>query len=983
MKRHILIGLAGLAMVSVASGATSASYVNNSVLISPPATLPVVDATNFINNSAFIDNGLNLLVINTSLQEVQPYETANTLNYTNYGVLGSLAGFQFDYFNTHIAQHIMAANLDNEVGAVINCGGTNDGPYFTTNSILFFFGALFGGGALCEVSATNIINRGTIEMGPDSLLSLQGQNVSLAGGLLNMEGFESGNLFAAGMFDGYWGLGQTPNYNPAASFSANFGLSPGPYWVTNRYYSALQTELSAGSAYMNAITNAFTIISTDGTNTQYGIGVTYQIIYLQTADDGNISHNVYFPGLSAVDWFWPSTNIVTGITQTNHLYLEDYLIGITNLVLVTNGVAPPNTGYGMTFIPTNYFVFESGLFGLGTPATPGMPPGIIGPDTNNFSSQFTAYEAIFEPTTVIPGELAGQTYSNMPGRIEVTADKQLDLRSSRISGLNYLRLTATNNFIQDRNTRILTYVADYNLGVTNATMTVSNLLAPTCPRLNGFVDAFSTAWTNIPGPATNFTAIGTNVYFFTNSYFITIVNSSLASSAPSFVQNLTLHATNVVISDVLTVISNITIDAYNLLITTNGPGSQTPVGELNMPSGLALGASALPRLQTLTNYGIISVQNDATFGSPNQPYWDFVNRGSVQVQGCSIWTTNFENTGLIDSGPGPINLSAGTATLNHGVLNAPFSDIILDVGSLSISNQALNAGHSLTIWATNSLSDGGPDSGNVWKTGILGFNLPIEPPVGDLLGTTITDTAPAWAQVASQWAGQDRGPVVAGYSNNAALGRLILDGGTPASSFLFNAPAGANALYVDYLEFRNYLTNFDNSGNLANLYFGPGMKIYYAQLIINGVSWAEKLNQQNGGGLNWVAAYAGAFSSTNMYYPSSGTTNRLNAALVQSCDLDSNGNGIPNCLDLEPVFVPSQVGLAAVFTNTPQPAVALSWNSIPYATNSVFFKPSLTATNWQLLTSFVLGPTGGRQRIVDPVTAGGRFYRVQVDGALP
>jgi len=80
----------------------------------------------------------------------------------------------------------MAANLDNEVGAIINCGGTNDGPYFTTNSI-FFFGALFGGGAVCVVSATNIINRGTIDMGPDSLLSLHGQNVSLAGGLLNMK----------------------------------------------------------------------------------------------------------------------------------------------------------------------------------------------------------------------------------------------------------------------------------------------------------------------------------------------------------------------------------------------------------------------------------------------------------------------------------------------------------------------------------------------------------------------------------------------------------------------------------------------------------------------------------------------------------------------------------------------------------------------------------------------------------------------------
>ena len=113
------------------------------------------------------------------------------------------------------------------------------------------------------------------------------------------------------------------------------------------------------------------------------------------------------------------------------------------------------------------------------------------------------------------------------------------------------------------------------------------------------------------------------------------------------------------------------------------------------------------------------------------------------------------------------------------------------------------------------------------------------------------------------------------------------------------------------------MTNFDSSGNLANLSFDPGMKIYYAQLIINGISWAEKLNHRNGGGLNWVSSYAGAFSSTNMVYPD-GTTNLLNLALVQSCDLDSNGNGIPNCLDPAPVFVQSEVGLAAALTNAPQ-----------------------------------------------------------------
>ena len=233
--------------------------------------------------------------------------------------------------------------------------------------------------------------------------------------------------------------------------------------------------------------------------------------------------------------------------------------------------------------------------------------------------------------------------------------------------------------------------------------------------------------------------------------------------------------------------------------------------------------------------------------------------------------------------------------------------------------------------------------------------------------------------------------MAAGYNNNAALGRLILSGGAP-SSFYFTSPSGTNnALYVDYLEFRNYMTNFDSGGNLANLYFGPGMKIYYAQLIINGVSWAERLNGKNGGGLNWVPAYAGAFSSTNVVY-SDGTTNRLNTALVTSCTIDSNNNGIPNCTDPNPVPVlsPASLALTVTFTNTPQRAVELSWNSVPYSTNYVFFKASSTATNWQLLTTnsslplnpFVLGPAGGRQRVLDPVKTGG-LYRVRVDAGAP
>ena len=98
---------------------------------------------NFINNSAFIDNTFNSLF-------VTPYETANTVYYTNFGVLGALEGFRFDTFNTQTARYTNAGTLYNAVGGVINCGGTNDGPYFATNAI--FFSILGVGCGMCGLA---------------------------------------------------------------------------------------------------------------------------------------------------------------------------------------------------------------------------------------------------------------------------------------------------------------------------------------------------------------------------------------------------------------------------------------------------------------------------------------------------------------------------------------------------------------------------------------------------------------------------------------------------------------------------------------------------------------------------------------------------------------------------------------------------------------------------------------------------------------
>src|SRR5262249_2760548 len=107
--------------------------------------------------------------------------------------------------------------------------------------------------------------------------------------------------------------------------------------------------------------------------------------------------------------------------------------------------------------------------------------------------------------------------------------------------------------------------------------------------------------------------------------------------------------------------------------------------------------------------------------------------------------------------------------------------------------------------------------------------------------------------------------------------------------------------YIDTIELRNFTTN-----NLNNVFRGlrvmPGMHVYFANAVIQtGENISDKLNGANGGGFCWVSSYnCGPYSSTNMIYPD-GSTNRFNIGLVSDCNIDSNGDGIPNCNDPTPL----------------------------------------------------------------------------------
>ena len=125
--------------------------------------------------------------------------------------------------------------------------------------------------------------------------------------------------------------------------------------------------------------------------------------------------------------------------------------------------------------------------------------------------------------------------------------------------------------------------------------------------------------------------------------------------------------------------------------------------------------------------------------------------------------------------------------------------------------------------------------------------------------------------------GDDYGASTAGYTNNVAIGHLILDAHGPdaGTQFYFTGPGASNAIYVDRLELRDYAsyTNHDSGGNLlalalqrqsGDLLCRCGRRGRRARRNFADVS--ELINHKNNDQLRWVPTYAGYFSSTNLVY---------------------------------------------------------------------------------------------------------------------
>lgn len=897
----------------------------------------------FVNRNTF-----SILFSNYNKTASDPcYKTYNTLFYTNetQGIMYCNWGFRFQY-NPATSSDGIASNANTFVNrGSISCEGPTDGSMSNAQIIV-------------NAKYVAITNAASIRGGLNNRIQITGDYVDLDRGELTMESSAGTLSRDAAIQDGYWGVGASNSISPLAQFELTVNPFTSRYGVITRNATTVTRQMR--------LTNALAYVS-DGL---IGSNRYVYAVFLRNTNSA-INTGVFIPDDTIyIQWAWMAGGVV------NYLKLEDDFGANTNLYYNAN-----NNGS----IPGNYRLFYDDVPYPYPQVTPGMR-------LNTFSqgpviADYAAYQAMLVPSAVTPYQVPGQTITNLPGRIELHADKHLNLDRSRISALSTLLVRATNNYVGRGIRQIVAPYYSLDLGSTNGMLVISNLVAGMVPRPSGTIDLWSARWQEL-------SAVGTN-YFH-----VLFVDSAFAPTTQPLVQELRLRSANsLVLHDDMQVKSNLLVTAVNVTIATNYSGTTPPVAGLNILDPIQTWPNAFPNLKAFTNNGPVHVYNVLRFNtSPSKPYTALVNRGTIDAQGIEGNSAYLWNSGRMISFSGDVALTSGSARMNDGTLSSGDQYVYLTSGDLYASNLTVSAGAGIVLTITNFLDDGSltndvfkRTSGlNTWSVGDGGVQLTRLPQQASLLTTTITNNATTNAISPIVWSGRDLGPSIAGFSNNAALGRLVLNGKL-WSEFAFQPAVAGSALYVDVIDLAGYAAVLDDFGNFPGLTVDPGMKVYFADARINGNSVAEKLNGASEGRFVWLGAYAGPFSSSLFVYPD-GTTNRINSALAASCFIDTDNDGLVNCIDPHPVnpwlsMTPVDQKFTIRFQRTPAPAAVVSWLAPSNSYNWLFSRPALTNqgdaafTNWTVLRQFPSGPLDQMVSVTNLLYPSNqfRYYRVRVD----
>lgn len=1002
MKR--LLALSSLLFFNIVPGqaATLPIYINNS---------PTFAATN-IDAIAWLNRAYFSIATPTGL----PFESKNTRFFTNgpasflgaypAGTMSVTPGLRF--FRNTGGQRLWMDTWVNQ-GSI----STYDTRSFISGGTTFLINDSTA--SILQVAATNITSTGPLFSGAHGLIRLEGNNINLkrnalrTGDSLDFVGSfssvgQSNYLNDVGVSDLDWGgwIGDavatdrirgmrsdgTSNPtltlpNPSSTLHDVFvPSSSGPtvftssYRVPGSFFSGTNQPGGSGSIGYTAAVHTATLTATSR--------LVQVVFYPTNGADTNFSTDVRFydfsggsgPAFAVVGFHSTDFDITTQSQTTDSVYLVDGLAAITNNFFARNNS-------GLTRRPITYAVtrFQPSEYSSGVPGN-GVYSDSLFSNSNmpnvTVTNRYAAYAASVGLRSSSDSGVIPYSVTNLPGRVEIIGDT-VNLDQTRIRAESALIIKAS-NLTSNRLAQVDAPMVNFDVGSREPSLVISNLAPPTVRRLNGSVAAWSALWQNSEA-----VLVGTNLSTNTVFFHVLIVESLLAAQVPVTVNEFAARATNVVIHDALSIGTTFKVEG-NGVHFVNG---------LNLPFGADMSATTLVNVRNFTNDGVINIAGSQSLGSDRTlSYSNFVNRGTNTASTVEIRTRNFENPGLLWANGGLLSVDAVNASLvgppsdftfelvtnQFGEISIDFqvtqqapelvgaSDVLLYARDLTVSNSLITAG-SLILSVTNHLNDYGAAGNNFWDVS-GGFNFARKPVSGDLSGTTLRSSAPRSSQVEHYSSATNLGNSPAGFSNNLALSTLILDGGD-SSFFSFHGNGVNNAIYVDYLELDNYATNFNSVFAVD-----PNITIYFANANVP----ASKLDGAAGGGFRWVSTYAGPLSSTNIVYPS-GSNYTFNVALVQSKDLDSDGDGIVNSDDETPIYVAESAELRLALAGDPDLRALLSWNALAYSSNYLEFKASAAETNWQVLTNFHMGPLTWPVLVEDPINPTGatRVYRLRVD----
>jgi hypothetical protein len=675
--------LLGLVLSVFAAKATDSLYSNSGTISGIP---PNVDATNFYNSGTW------------NISTATPYETKNTLNYTNAGSMTGSVGWEFDFGPLPLGGRGLSANfVNNRATATVqaNDGYIYNPPNSLNPSLVSYL----------LISATNIVNNGTLIAGAHGEIVLNGANVTLSRSILEttpIQGQGSPNGTTnytpdVQVYSLFWGTNNMSLNSSTLWDGTNvFMSSPFSFLVNGNYFyfpssssiyrTVYNENNGCGSANITARIVPFTpALGSDSTNivitvtniactnsdgnpftiTNLPVLIIRQAVFLNVNPNSGITGQVRFsPSPSPTNYAQTvavclSATLINAITlspQTASIYLVDTLVSETNygLSVSTERVDPYYVCSGTVYRPANYNMeridalnyFANGSSGSGLPANNFFysligSPGVGFPQAGVFYNPnliSTNVPAIYADYAAYIDNLSSD--QQLIGAVTnlggniIINANNLDLTRADLVAGGYIKIQAS-NLVSSANAVVSCQYLSYNLGSTNGNLNFTHLAGQSIPQLQGNVVAWSAEWTN------SATQVISNYVYNTNS---------TPMATPAYITNTTEIDFYALVVDASSLSNQVPVTVQDLILhSTNIIVSD----DMTVANSVLLDGINFTLLGEIDLSGV--VQDWTSANAPNLLY--FTNNGSLVIPNDAhfgddraVPYVEFVNSGYIDAG---------------------------------------------------------------------------------------------------------------------------------------------------------------------------------------------------------------------------------------------------------------------------------------------------------------------------------------------